>query len=79
MNRYFTPNIDNINLEEILGLCIETKLDPIRLDGIMGICKLPIDYGDDTPSCLVGVPEYNYKDILILRRTKEWFNQDELN
>lgn len=71
MYRYFTPNTNNENINELLSYCIENELTPISLNKELGVCKLPLDY-EGLPTCLIGVPEYTHAEIREIVTGVEW-------
>ena len=78
MNRFFTPNTNDPNLNDILSECVEDELKPIRLDGLVGVCKLPLNYEEGkTPGCLIGVPEFTHEEIIIEINTNQWKGIEE--
>jgi hypothetical protein len=62
-------NLDTVNFNEVL----ENNADTLRLsiDGTKTVLK----FNGNTPDFLVGLQQYNHKEILAIMQTPEWNNR----
>lgn len=62
-------NLDTVNFNEVL----ENNADTLRLsiDGTKTVLK----FNGKTPDFLVGLQQYNHKEILAIMQTSEWSNR----
>lgn len=75
-NRYFTPSTTHEKLNDILSVCNIKKLAPISINGLKGVCKLPLGF-EVLPDCLIGVTEFIHKDMITELQKDEWLIKNE--
>ena len=62
--------VDTVNFDEVM----QTSADKLRysLDG----SKFVVKFEGDTPSFLIGEPQYNHSEILPIMQSPEWTSDE---
>lgn len=64
-----SSDLDGVDFDQLL-----TKYPRKSLDGSKALLK----FDGDTPSFLIGEPQYSLEEIKPIMRSAEWFDADEL-